>query len=368
MVGRIVLVVTLASVVSVSLVNAMRSEDSLKEDTTCSKYRCKSADEHFVSNTCIFFDIANDVHILNPCDKGYICTPVTGTNSTCFKEPPVTEADKYPGENCKDNTDCVYGTCQNDICDSKTAGAACEDTLECNTGLYCDTTSKLCTQLKTDGAICSDNYECGMHSYCQIQADRKVCAAYFTVKSKTEIESCDTIAVECESLYCYEDDSTSPICFDPVVSAKDYPTTCSQNTDCLSSYTDQTLKSECSCGYNENGDSYCSLFGGDEPYQKLIKASKAWLSSSDVEKCNSARRRSIICMQDKMSEDDFWNLKYYYLYVTQYAKTIKNDKCVKEIYTPRFYEAEEKSDDSDDDDGSSYGMALAALLALLGML
>lgn len=360
MVRRFVLVLAAAFLLSVSA-----------DDLTCSKYRCKNDDEDFVGNTCIFFDVENDVHILEACDDDYICTPVTGTNSTCFKEPTVSVPSKYPGEDCDDDEDCVYDLCVDDQCAGIEEGDVCTSTLECDPGLYCDTITLLCTELKDNDVPCLNDFECGMHSYCQLQADGKVCAAYFTVTNGVEIEKCDVIAAECETLYCYEDEDTSPKCFEAVKSKNDTPNACVLDIDCLSSYSTRLLYSECTCGFNENGDSYCGLFGGDSAYQKLINYYKAWLSGDDIKKCNSARRESNLCMKDMMDKEDYWDLTYYYLYVTQYSQTRNNDDCVKDIYNQGYYIAKDKYEeysDDDSDDDSSYTLGLAAFAALLVML
>ena len=362
MVQRIILVVCLSSLLFVLPAKA-HQEEGLSESATCSKYRCKTDDEKFTENTCIAYDLSEDIHLLDPCSKGYTCTQTIGTNSTCIKETPSTAADKYPGEKCTDNTDCVYGACSDKKCVGYTAGTACVSTLQCEPGLYCDTATTTCTPLKNDGALCTHTDECGMHSYCQTQTSLKVCAAYFSVKNNTAIDSCNLIAYECETMACYEDENKNGYCFEAVESGDDLPIACTSNSDCESSYSGMSITSECECGYNQDGTSYCGLHPGDEAYQKLLKYYKNWLKGSDIEGCNSARRFESLCMKDMLDEEDYWDLTYYYIYATQYPKTRNNDDCLKTIYNSKFYEADDERED--DDNALALGCALIAGLIVM---
>lgn len=62
------------------------------------------------------------------------------------------------------------------------------------------------------------------------------------------------------------------ICNIAPITFGDLPKECSSDDDCISFYTQSTT--ECVCGINLEGKSYCQLFKGDDAYQNYYKAKK----------------------------------------------------------------------------------------------
>jgi hypothetical protein len=78
-----------------------------------------------------------------------------------------------------------------------------------------------------------------------------------------------------------------------------------------------------------------------------------WLSSSAVNKCNTARRVAANCQEAYWDEDSYLGLSYYKAYVDNYAAIQENDRCVKAIYTSQYWDVAtvySQPQDQDDDD------------------
>lgn len=47
-------------------------------------------------------------------------------------------AAKYPGDACTASSDCMSGTCTDNLCAGKAIDETCSSDSDCNTGLYCN--------------------------------------------------------------------------------------------------------------------------------------------------------------------------------------------------------------------------------------
>lgn len=73
-------------------------------------------------------------------------------------------------------------------------------------------------------------------------------------------------------------------CVDAVRSAKRLPVECESDSECISSNGRDIGR--CECGYNSEGKSYCTLFGGDELYMNYLRKNKEWHSTGLGQNCN----------------------------------------------------------------------------------
>jgi hypothetical protein len=155
-------------------------------------------------------------------------------------------------------------------------------------------------------------------------------------------------------------------CIPAVASSASLPTICADETSCGSDSfivdgVTYSLTGNCECGYNREGNAYCTLRPGDSIFQKYIQIYKKWVASSKSLKCNTVRRDDDNCIRSVWNSDDYEHLLYYESYIAMYPQLQNNDACVKALFTNTFYE---EQDDLDDDDDSAIWLAFSAVVAL----
>jgi hypothetical protein len=112
------------------------------------------------------------------------------------------------------------------------------------------------------------------------------------------------------------------------------------------------INTECSCGYTPDGAAYCGLFYGDSPAKSYLTQLQAWLRTSAVAECNTARRFKQDCYEAFWDGTNADKLTLYSLYFQNYPQLIDNSDCVKSIYTSSYWSLEQNSDNDEDDDDS----------------
>ena len=98
--------------------------ESLKETLSCDKYMCAPKNITFADGDCSYYQ--DNTYYLKPCTAKETpnCYARQGMNSTCTPplnsglDLPVFLHGAYPGEICRGDADCKYGTCNNstDLC------------------------------------------------------------------------------------------------------------------------------------------------------------------------------------------------------------------------------------------------------------
>ena len=325
------------------------------DDAVCLKYVCASKQLDMVNNTCIFFD--TDRYVLKPCEGKLDCpSEFQAHNVTCV-EPEMAVAKKYPGEKCKQNTDCMYGNCVMGACFNKQAGEACTSHEECNPSLYC--AAGVCTsQIVVGEKGCTDDWQCQNNAGC----DNGVCKEYFSVPSKEWVGSCPSNHTNyvCESTFCF-----NGLCLDAPASS--FPTSqfCTTDQVCISRDYEESegvlFYSSCTCGNNKDGNKFCSLFPGDKDYSKLLSQYRTWMKSSEVMKCNTVRRWTYECIYDYSSPKVAEEVDYYFTVSVNSPQLQDADDCVYEIAYPSYY----KTLEEDDDYSSSLLVSIFLLLTLI---
>lgn len=282
------------------------------------------------------------------CGEGYTCT-FTGTavSSFCTKNsPPEPQQVAYPGEACDDLHSCVSGTCTDKRCASPDV---CKNYYDCAGSFYCS--NGQCVPLSVEGAGCTENWQCLQNATCNTPQPGQpgTCIDYLSAPAGTSLQACDEagnvpalifgINSACESNTCITLEQGVYKCTNAMSSTTSLPVVCS--VDCISSpnsINHLPKQLQCQCGFNANGTSFCPLFSGDAPAQKLISLWQKWLSSPEILTCNTYSRATNWnwCMQNTYKDYD--ELQYQVLYVMNYAQYVQAQDCYLKIIDPEYYQ------------------------------
>ncbi len=132
---------------------------------TCSRYICTTT--ALTGSQCSKADSASSpsTYYLKPCaNETEVCT-VRFESAPDSCAPTRSNPIRYPGEECNSTKDCYRGTCDATakICMAANATQSCEDSVDCNPGLYCE--AKVCVATKNEGADCSSK-QCNVNAVC----------------------------------------------------------------------------------------------------------------------------------------------------------------------------------------------------------
>lgn len=166
---------------------------------------------------------------------------------------------RYPGEPCDSITNCINGPCPGDgVCPSRLLGESCETHLDCSVRNYCDSETKLCTQVKNHNETCTSDYQCKNSHGCH----NELCIDYFSLPIGTDLTNstsdnpeklCVTGIVEqgkCYALFYHTQMKPD----------KNGMVECNfkREDECI--YTDsnnRTFTEQCQCGLNIEGKGFC---------------------------------------------------------------------------------------------------------------
>jgi hypothetical protein len=144
----------------------------------------------------------------------------------------------------------------------------------------------------------------------------------------------------CQSGVCYNNGTSDlGVCTTPPKSLH-LPLKCESSNDCIGMNSmNQTFQGQCICGYNNNGDSYCSAHAGDGPGKLYIDVMSVLLKAGAMAGCQTARRHYSDCL-DMVAAKLGQNANIWYsafMNFTNYPAYIDNDNCVKSIITNEFW-------------------------------
>ena len=224
--------------------------------------QCNNNQVAMPKSSCSY--LSNGTIYLNPCSNGYTCQTGFDT-SYCIPDIPLPPILSYPGEPCKHSTDCKYGKCKYGYCQGKSTGDSCSLNAQCAPGRYCKTGT--CIALISEGSSgCVLDFDCVNSAGCL----DGVCVAYFSLSVGTSVSRCALQYSEfCTTATCWEN-----VCINLISSYHSLPTLCDSYLNCTSKINDDgdIFYSDCVCGYNNKGTSYCSLFSGDDYYALYISS------------------------------------------------------------------------------------------------
>ena len=293
---------------------------------------------------------SNGTYYFNPagCGDGYNCTfTSTAVPSYCTKNvPPQPQLVAYPGEVCDDLHGCVSGTCVKGRC---LPPDVCDDYYDCAGAFYCN--KGQCVPLGVEGAGCTENWQCMQNATCNTPqpGETGTCIYYLSAPAGTALQACDESGnipalifgtnSACQSNTCITQGPGVYTCTNAMTNTASLPVICSDDCDSTpNSITQVPKRLQCECGFNANGTSFCPLFSGDEPAQKLIALWQSWLASAEILACNTYSRASLWswCMQSTYKGYD--QLQYQALYVYNYAQYVQAQDCYLKFIDPTYYE------------------------------
>lgn len=260
----------------------------------CPKYQCdKNAKSCFSAYNPNNYDSSGIVISLNPnvCnnDNLQICDfdsanifHLENYNGKCIDKPtpPKRKLNRYPGEVCDDDTDCINKLCIYGKCYARKLDETCnnEDPSSshfCGLGLHCgkhnsSSTEDTCLGLKEIGTECTNSFECGHNLICY----SGVCSKeLFSIKDNKQVFvkkiNDDFISRNpsylCESGYY---DTEYEYCVNYTLLNKtnsDGYAECdvADSNSCVYEIRTElgvkTFKKKCECGYNPDAKAYCPI-------------------------------------------------------------------------------------------------------------
>ncbi|CAG9326950.1 unnamed protein product [Blepharisma stoltei] len=323
------------------------------KNNQCPLYQCKQDHQNFVDNTCVFYTptVTQPTYYVTSCSKrNPHCQAPVQRNSTCEGNPPSPPVNAWPGEKCSSSSQCsnhAKNGCVNSVCVGSLNGEACFTSDDCNPGLRCFN-QQCVPQIHIGGTGCTSDYDCVNGSGCNLASTpaNSICFPYFSISNHLPVGYCSPTnsSMLCNSGLCMEYDGVYE-CMSQVSTAKKIPQQCSVDADCMSTRDDYfeygQLMGSCLCGYNPSGNSYCTLFPGDEPAKQSSQYLIQWIQSSSINNCNTMRRFTGQCMSD------WWNSKlnrawnYFSLNAIYYPQLQGALDCVQPVFLAPWYQAKE---------------------------
>lgn len=275
----------------ISIAFAQWELETVDASLACAMYSCKP-DKVTFADESVCLQIFDYNYYLRPCSKGYYCDVSGTTNGRayCIYDSDVgVPNERYNGEKCTYDYDCMSSYCNSGVCSRYTEGDICELDSDCNAGQYCyyntTTTENYCIDvLKTGSFGCNLDTECQSSSGCLVNSlrtpSKNKCVTYFSLPDYTPLLSCPSDGQRnylCSSGYCWGN-TTNSYCIPAPVTAQTLPLACNSDSVCTSTADKQLQVSFgkiCSCGYNPKGQSFCNLFEGDTPYKNYLNLLEA---------------------------------------------------------------------------------------------
>jgi hypothetical protein len=271
--------------------SAYNDNPIMPDSFQCAKFSCNKTGASCLHSANPFNDDGSNVTVAlsKVCNSTQTCfVSDTGLDAVyskatvdgkCVSNPTVRpEVLRLPGEECSANTDCFNdassnSTCLNGKCSGLAEKAACNKTVQCLVGLYCntnDTDSGNCTKQVGDNGACSSTFDCANNYFCY----NSTCKAFGSLATGSDVskstlgdftqDSHRNLACEFGTVSVSTNGTTlcSRIDYDGTTAANvnaDGFVNCTWGSSC--SYTDGANKFtyKCGCGYNADGMGYCPV-------------------------------------------------------------------------------------------------------------
>ena len=236
------------------------------EPEKCQRYRCAAlSDPKGCSKTEKIDDVI--VHTLNPCkNQDEFCDFVHpfGETDQCVLY--GSRPELYPGEFCKDDQECISGTCQAKkkgqpkVCIGNEREEYCDNDGDCNPGLYCH--SHLCKPVVPLGSKCDDEHKCSATGVC----DLNECVL---IGSKSPGDASDVPAA-CSTFFIFKGEcAKGPKLKADGVAQK---AMCPKTGECvykLEAESGIKITQPCKCGMVDDTAPYCMPGNGDIQYSDV---------------------------------------------------------------------------------------------------
>lgn len=318
----------------------------------CPAYGCGST-QGWTNGTCVTFAEGINTFAIQQCSNS--ATPYCDisiseadkwTNVTC--QPAPGAQIKYPGDPCVQGVECNSGVCTNKVCQGVGLGQHCQSSQSCNVGLYCNSQNYqfTCQPLIQPYSFgCGSDFDCVNWCGCRFTSNGPpgTCIPYFSLAANATVQCPKSgISYLCSTGSCFANGTSfDGVCTKAPVSVNPLPTTCTMNGQCIGKNTlGQSFQGTCTCGYNLQGNSYCSVFSGDAPGVAFFKTLKKILTNTTaVSLCQTTRRLQFDCFNIVANAVGASNTTWYaqMLNFTMYPYFIGNDQCVKSVYTSQYW-------------------------------
>lgn len=202
----------------------------------CTKYSNAELNEGECSKFALKDGVA-ELYVKECPEKKYCHYEFPDTPESCSDHP----AQKYPGEHCTENAECLSQVCEK-VCVSRVT-SGCKSHGDCATGHYCNSAGQ-CTSLKNDTESCSSSEPCHVNLIC----NKNVC-----VKPGSLAEGAvATAPAACQSFYIKEGKCHKGLhLVNGTHACTDQYSLCEYEVD-----GGKFLRS-CKCGMTDKGTSFC---------------------------------------------------------------------------------------------------------------
>jgi hypothetical protein len=198
----------------------------------------------------------NTTFQLRECQEGKVCDILDeeDTESKCGNW--YTTPIKFPGEYCRNHTECFSGVCLNSTCVGKNESGDCENDTICNPGLYCDVEAKKCKKVRKINEACNEKMKCASYLVC----DKAKCIVHASLDIDQEADHPSA----CKSYYvskgkCKKGPTLKRAEGDPEFG----PIACPKIRECTYTFDGKEEFEPCICGITENGTKFCPPGRGD---------------------------------------------------------------------------------------------------------
>lgn len=325
---------------------------ALAASQSCPSFKCKTSSIKFPDDSYCIHTISQ-THYVKPCKtEDYKCIPANPLDETkCSYVSPYTAGSKLPGESCHYSSDCyTYGTCTNEVCVGLSLGSPCSADQMCDVGSFCNSQGLCEKQLQANTFGCTKDYDCENTACCQIvnylNSTQNKCVKYYSLPNFSISKGYTDFA--CQSGF-----SNGTHCVTAPVSTK-VPKVCTSSQDCVSQ--GGSFSGHCGCGYNPQGNMYCSLFAGDKIAVEAVKYYKKWFGSKSILNAHTRNRYDYSFIRDFWDSDNAAGLVYYDSFYRNFASYYLADECVLEVFGNTYLNAYW---DLPEDSSSSFSFMLA---------
>ena len=229
-----------------------------KEEQKCAAYSCGSS-ENYCASVTTFSPNNIKVELSDVCSKNStFCKLGASPNIVFYHNENKTFScgitDRYPGEDCSENSDCKSKVCSNKKCAGKKDDEDCTLDSDCLVGLYCDNKEKKCKKQKGLDEDCKNFLECKNSLLC---SGGKCKDLLYSLEKGEEIITDN----KNEDFFCKSGYSHNKKCVEIEDEYKNDFKECKLNDDCNYKYSSgETLTRKCECGFNSEGIGYCRKF------------------------------------------------------------------------------------------------------------
>lgn len=309
-------------------------------DLGCPAYHCGDS-----TAECAIGDVNSTSYTVSPCSNFTEDCPVPKPyeSSACVPisaEVPCSMC-KFPNESCKSDSECYTGQCTDSVCQGKSLGDECVTSGDCNPGLSCF--NYACGPvIEVNQTGCSQEFDCVNSATCDLRS--RTCVPYYSAPPRKFVGDCDcdsNISKTCASSFCVclqGPNISSGVCLTSPVSPQ-LPRACSVNSDCGGVASDGRIyNSDCTCGFNGQGQRYCELFPADKPFLSYLDLLREFYASPMLNStCNVNARLSQDCLEKVKGADWVNQFNRANLLVKQYPLIQSNPDCIKQTFTSEFW-------------------------------